>query len=262
MGGATRALGLAIAIVCAACGSFGEAPPRAEAAPAAEEQARPPAADTAPGGPGSPPPASPSVVTVFDDSFERSASDLVGAWSSKIGNLDLLPHPAGGSALVGKSQTSSPTATLVKKLDDVRGRVNVRAKLKVGVTGTFDASSDYCDVVAVWVGGHVLASFYVSSAGYWTSWLYGPAGSGGNGRAFPEAPLLAWNDLELDVAWDAKTVALGASVNGDRRESNPIAALAASADGAPSIAVGPRCFGDVTSSVTAEIDDVVVTTTR
>jgi hypothetical protein len=272
MGGLAR--WSALAFVCVGCGAFGE-PPGDGLQPASTESAvgpRPPpqtasapvaAPPDDPTSPGEPPPPSTPVgdVVVFHDGFERNAGDVIGEWDTQTGNLELVPQPTGGQAVAGKTDPSFRTALLVKKLDDVRGHVKLHAKVRLDVQGTFYGSGDYCDVLAVWVGGHVLASFYVANGGSLSSWLYGPAGSGGNGRSFPDVPLAEENDLDLDVAWNAKTVSLTASVNGDARPSNSLAALAASTDAPPSVAVGPWCFGDVRSYVTAKIDDVEVRAT-
>src|SRR5262245_22974808 len=106
MGGIARAAGLATALVCAGCGSFGSAPdpPGAkveEPAPDAprESEDRPPAETTSapmdegstqvPVTPSKPStPALPADVPVFEDEFDRPTDEFSDGWSGYTG-LDL-----------------------------------------------------------------------------------------------------------------------------------------------------------------------------
>ena len=267
MGGLSRAFACALG-VCVGCGSFGEPPetpsdPPARTEPSPPPASPPPAAESAAAVSAEPPPASPAPQpqTVFTDDFDRDPTDVKGPWTTEYGAVELFAQPAGGKVFRAKADASTTHSVLVKKLDQVSSHVKARAKIRLDLAGAFEWSTDYCAVFDVWVGGHVLASFYLNGSGEWASWLYGPAGGGGNGATFSGVPIKETNDLELDVRWDEKQASLAATINGTTRVAKPIAALAASAYAAPSIAIGPWCFGEKTPQLTAEIDDVVVTTT-
>jgi hypothetical protein len=255
------------------CGSFGEPSDRptsagADGTPTAalgESDPPPapaPAQSAAPAASAFPSPPAPRDVVVFEDGFERNVSDVIGTWTTAYGNLELAPQPDGSRSFLARTYESTTHSLLVKRLDGVSRRVSVRAKISLKVAGGFEWASDYCAVLDVWLGGHVLASFYVNAAGDWKAWLHGPAGGGGNGSDFPGIALDDSNELELDVRWDEKQVTLASSVNGNERLAKPVTLLAASADAVPSIAVGPWCFGNKPPAITAEVDDVVVKTTE
>lgn len=265
MGGVARVL--VVAIACAGCGSFGEADddwtddvagstPSAEPAP----RERPAQTNAAPLEDSEPsvPVERTSDLLAFGDDFGRPSADVRGPWTFERGNLEIIAPPDAGHRLLARSDASFVSSDLVKRLDGVAGDLKVSVRAQVAIAGTFQ-SSDYCDVVSIWLGGDVLASFYVNGNDKWSSWSYGIGGDGGNGQAFPDAPLTAWTDLDLDLKWDASTVTVTASVNGVAKQHNGITLPPAFAEATPSISVGASCFGDVLPAVTTAVDEVTVT---
>lgn len=194
----------------------------------------------------------------FEEAFERSADEVLGMWSTSVGQVSLIPEPSKGNAFSAAAAAASPVGGterlgLLTKVIAPRTNVRVNADLRVQLDGTFasGAANDYCDFLDVYADTTRVATIFMDGNGL-GAWQLG-----GGDTYFAPGPVLAaaWIPVELAV-----TTTPYVSVVARANDASLVLAPGTPVQppgGTMSVQIGLRCAGG-TPNIHVFIDDVVL----